>query len=296
MSNYYRLRIDHVHPNIEMELSKRCIELGSTGTAESLNFTQPDLTYDPRILYQNSKSMDAFFLEAPQDSTLEKLRQEFPAQSFRLLTEEDQDWLSEWKKHFKPFQLVHDYWVVPSWFESPAPAEKTITIDPGMAFGTGTHATTQMAAYFVHKLCKKFPSQDWSFLDVGTGTGILALLAEKCGAGIITGIEIDPEARRVARDNVQINSSQSVLIKDQQLEELRENFDVVIANIIDGVLLKLKEDLLRALKIEGHLFLTGILTEREDHFFQKFVDDPRLEVVQRLEKDEWVGYWVRRIS
>lgn len=296
MSNYYRLRIEKVHPTLEGEISKRCIELGSTGTAETLNFSQPDLTYDPQIHNRAIKSMDAFFIEKPSSETVEKLKAEFPQLEFHLLEEEDQDWMSEWKKHFKPFLLVHDYWVVPSWLESPTTSEKTLNIDPGMAFGTGTHATTQMAAYFVHKLCKKFPQQNSHILDVGTGTGILALLAEKCGAGMVTGIEIDPEARRVAKENVILNQSKNVLISDLQLEELRENFDVVIANIIDGVLLRLKEDLIRVLRLEGHLFLTGILTEREDSFFQKFIDDPRLEVVQRLEKDEWVGYWVRRLQ
>jgi ribosomal protein L11 methyltransferase len=295
MSNYYRLRIDKIHPSFEEDISKLCIELGSTGTAEILNFSQPDLTYDPQVLRRSVKSLDAFFLEKPSAEQLQKLKNDFPQIELQLLSEENQDWLSEWKKHFKPFLLVDDYWVVPSWLESPAAVERTLNIDPGMAFGTGTHATTQMAAYFINKLCKKFPQNSSHILDVGTGTGILALLAEKCGAGMITGIEIDPEARRVARENVLLNKSKNVMISDLQLDEIRDVFDVVIANIIDGVLLKLKSELLRVLKLQGHLFLTGILTEREDLFFQSFIDDSNLEVIQRLEKDEWVGYWVRKV-
>lgn len=296
MSNYYRLRIERVHPAVEAELSKKCIEYGSTGTAESLDFAQPDLTYDARIMKKSMMTIDAFFLEAPKSDVIQKLKDEFPQQQFQLLTEENQDWLTEWKKHFKPFQLIQEYWVVPSWMESPVPPEVTITIDPGMAFGTGTHATTQMASYFVQKLCKKHSAQisNWSFLDVGTGTGILGILSDRCGAGMVTGIEIDPEARRVAKENIKINACENFLIKDQQLDEIRETFDVVIANIIDGVLIRIKEDLLQAMKPGAFLFLTGILTEREDHFFQKFVDDERLEVIQRLEKDEWIGYWVKK--
>ena len=296
MPNYYKLRINKIHPSLEEDISRRCIELGSTGTAETLNFSQPDLTYDAQIHHRSIKSLDAFFLEKPSSDHLQKLKEEFPQIELHLSTEESQDWMLEWKKYFKPFLLVDKFWIVPSWLESPTTLDKTLNIDPGMAFGTGTHATTQMAAYFVHKLCKKFPQEDSHILDVGTGTGILALLAEKCGAGMITGIEIDPEARRVARENIILNNSKSVLISDLHLDEIKETFDVVIANIIDGVLLKLKSDLLRVLRPQGQLFLTGILTEREDSFFQKFIDDPQLEVIQRLEKDEWVGYWVRKVQ
>src|SRR5690606_14857175 len=128
-----------------------------------------------------------------------------------------------------------------------AEAEVGIYIDPGMAFGTGTHATTKMAAYFVQKLGSQFKKdlKGKSLLDVGTGTAILAMLASHEGVERILGLEIDPEARRVARENIVLNKLTNVEISDKPLEETGEKFDFVVANIIDGVLIQLKDALLR---------------------------------------------------
>jgi ribosomal protein L11 methyltransferase len=119
------------------------------------------------------------------------------------------------------------------------------------------------------------------------------MLAQMCGVGLVTGIEIDPEARRVARENVALNKLPEIDVPETQIEDMREQYDVVVANIIDGVLINIKKDLLRVLKPGGHLLLTGILEERDNHFFEKFIEGSGLTVVRRLEKDEWVGYWVR---
>ena len=211
--------------------------------------------------------------------------------------EETKDWLAEWKKGFNAFKLVGPVWVVPSWIEKPADVEIEIKIDPGMAFGTGTHATTKMASYFIHKLAleNKDLVPHWTVLDVGTGTAILAVLAEKMKYGYITGIEIDVEARRKARENCELNKTHSVDVSELQLDEIKDQYDVVVANIIDGVLIRLQKDLLRVLKPNGHLFLTGILQERDNLFFEKMIENNPLKVIKRIEKDEWVGYWVQKI-
>lgn len=179
--------------------------------------------------------------------------------------------------------------------EAPTECKHAISIDPGMAFGTGTHATTQMMAFFLHKLAEKHTAQlpQWGMLDVGTGTAILAMLAKMSGMGIVAGIEIDPEARRVARENVKLNKLEQISIPETQLEDIREMYDVVVANIIDGVLINIKKDLFRVLKPGGHMLLTGILEERDNHFYENFLEGSGLTVVRRLEKDEWVGYWVQ---
>src|SRR5690606_18662379 len=129
-----------------------------------------------------------------------------------------------------------------------------------------------------------------SVLDVGTGTAILALLAEKMGFDPIIGVEIDPEARRVAKENIIKNKAQNILIADEYLEEINDSFDVVIANIIDGVLIRIKKQLLARLKPQGQLIVTGILKERDDEFFESFTAGTSLKVHRRVEKDEWVGY------
>lgn len=282
---------------MEDVITGHSFECGATGVTEALAFSQPDLTYDPDILQVRSHDLDVYFDERPGCEFFDKLLEWVPHMKWNIQEEQHKDWLAEWKKGFVPFQIVGPYWVVPSWHEAPAAALKPIKIDPGMAFGTGTHATTKMASYFVHKLGQSLPKdQSFSLVDVGTGTAILAMLAKLEGVERVLGIEIDPEARRVAKENIVLNGLQSVEISDQLLEEVDEEFDFVVANIIDGVLIKLKDDLLRILKPGGQMFLTGILTERDDEFFRSFIEESPLKVVRRIEKDEWVGYWLRHPS
>ncbi|MGZ5280152.1 MAG: 50S ribosomal protein L11 methyltransferase [Pseudobdellovibrionaceae bacterium] len=293
-SSYIRIRLIAVPANMEDVVTGHSFECGATGVTEALHFSQPDLTYDPDILHVRAHDMDVFFEETPSKEYFDQLQEWVPHLKWSIHEEEHKDWLAEWKKGFVPFQIVGPYWVVPSWLTPPPEAEKPIIIDPGMAFGTGTHATTKMAAYFVHKLCQGMkPGFEYSLIDVGTGTAILAMLAKMGGVQKVLGIEIDPEARRVARENIKLNNREDVLITDQLLETVHEQFDFVVANIIDGVLIMLKNDLLRVLKPGGQIFLTGILLEREDDFFAEFIEKSNLQVVRRIEKDEWVGFWLR---
>lgn len=296
MSSYFRVRLNHVPTLLEDEVTSHSFDNGASGVTEALAYTQTDLTYEPDLVSVKSHDLDVFFLEKPSEGFFNGLKDLDPNITWGLFEEENKDWLEEWKKGFKPFQLVGPFWIVPSWLQPPPECEQPIYIDPGMAFGTGTHATTKMASYFVHKLAEKHKKEipDWTLLDVGTGTAILAMLAQKSGFGLVTGIEIDPEARRVAKENVKLNNLNQIEISDALLEEVRGEYDVVIANIIDGVLINIRKDLLRVLKPGGFLFLTGILTERDNLFFEKFIEASNLKVLRRLEKEEWVGYWVQK--
>lgn len=294
MGSYIKVRLFSVPASLEEDVTDHCFESGATGVTEVLAFSQPDLTYDPSILPVKTHDLDVYFTETPKDSFFDGLKTLAPSMKWQTIEEQDKDWLEEWKKGFVPFKLIGNYWVVPSWHEKPAEADVGILIDPGMAFGTGTHATTKMAAYFVQKLSSQFKDlTDKSLLDVGTGTAILAMLASHEGVKRILGLEIDPEARRVARENIVLNKLNNIEISDKPLEETGEKFDFVVANIIDGVLIQLKDALLRTLKPGGHIFLTGILTERDNHFFTHFIEKSNLKVVRRIEKDEWVGYWLQ---
>ncbi|MDG0815490.1 50S ribosomal protein L11 methyltransferase [Bdellovibrio svalbardensis] len=297
-NSYFRVRLSQVPADLEDIITTHCFSSGASGVTEALVFTQPDLTYDPRITNVATHDMDVFFPENPEKSFFEGLQEYSSLIKWSIFEEENKDWLAEWKKGFKPFKLVGDFWVIPSWLQPPPECKHAIYIDPGMAFGTGTHATTQMMAFFINKLVEKNKSvvSKWNLLDVGTGTAILAMLAKMDGVGSVTGIEIDPEARRVARENVKINKLETIDIPESLLEDVRGPYDVVVANIIDGVLINIKKDLMRVLKPGGHMLLTGILEERDNHFFEKFLEGSGLTVVRRLEKDEWVGYWVQSPS
>lgn len=295
-NNYFRVRLSHVPAHLEDILTTTCFEHKASGVTEALRFSQPDLTYDAKVIDGPRHEMDVFFETQPEESFFKAISEISPEISSTIHEEEQKDWLEEWKKGFEAFKLVGPYWIVPSWLKQPTECQRPIYIDPGMAFGTGTHATTQMMAHFIYKLSEthKGEVKDWTLLDVGTGTAILAMLARMSGFGLVQGIEIDPEARRVARENVKLNKLDEIEVPDSLIEETKGQYDVVVANIIDGVLINIRQELLRVLRPGGHLLLTGILEERDDHFFENFIEKSKnLKVVRRIEKDEWVGYWVQ---
>jgi ribosomal protein L11 methyltransferase len=297
-NTYYRIRIHNLSSIHEDILTTMSIDFGASGVAEALAYSQPDLTFDPRILKQKAHEIDVFFPEKPNPEYFIEIKKLDDRISWQVFEEKHKDWLEEWKKGFVPFALTPKVWIVPSWLDVPKEAPQAIRIDPGMAFGTGTHATTQMAAYFVEKFAQKNSDKTkfLSFIDVGTGTAVLAMLAHIGGFKKIKGIDIDPEAQRVSRENTKLNHMTEIEITSELLEEIHEKYDVVMANIIDGVLVNLRQDLLRVLKPDGQLFVTGILVEREALFFEKFIEASNLKVVRRLEKDEWVGFWLVRGS
>ncbi|MBC7754145.1 MAG: 50S ribosomal protein L11 methyltransferase [Moraxellaceae bacterium] len=295
---YFKVRLSHVPRVQEADVTDLCFDHQALGLSEVLGFTQPDLTYEPSLRPRSMLELEVFFEKTPEQSFFDDMKNFNSMIQVRTSEEESKDWLEEWKKGFVPFKLVGPVWVVPSWIEKPSDVEIEIKIDPGMAFGTGTHATTKMASYFIYKLAteNKDSVGDWAVLDVGTGTAILAVLAEHCGYGFVTGVEIDAEARRKARENCELNKTKTIEITDKPLDEIKDQYDVVVANIIDGILIRLKKDLLKVLKPGGHLFLTGILQERDNHFFDHFIEaSPEIKVVRRIQKDEWVGYWVQKV-
>lgn len=331
-NTYFRIRLHQVPEDLEDPITQHCFDHGASGVSEALTFVQPDLTYDPRIIIPKIRELDVYFEATPEVSYFDRLTNWNKNIKWTIYEEEQKDWLEEWKKDFKPFELTAPYWIVPSWCESPVDAHHSIRIDPGMAFGTGTHATTKLASHFLAKRAQNI-KPGATFLDVGTGTAVLAILAARMGFTNIVGLEIDPEARRVARENVDRNGlSKSVAadsgahasaasvgaygasavsvaagtsavsvaaavdIRDEPLEEHRKTYDVIVANIIDGVLVNLKEPLLKALNLGGDIFVTGILLEREENFNQNFILDPRLEIVRRWQNEEWVGYWLRKVE
>ncbi len=288
---YFRVRVKKVPSSLEAEATELSFEHGCSGISEALSYVQRDLVYDPELRPMRFRDVDVFFTERPSSEFFEALKELNQEINWEVIEEVHKDWLEEWKKGFKPFQLVGPFWVVPSWFEQPKESEIPLFIDPGMAFGTGTHATTQMAAALIHRVLKKKPQGvNWQAIDVGTGTAILAMLAKISGAKRVVGLDIDPEARRVARENVERNKVEGIEIQEALLEEVRESFDLVVANIIDGVLLKLKNDLCRVMKHSGYLILTGILEERESSFIDELLEDTDLKIDLRLAKDEWVGF------
>jgi ribosomal protein L11 methyltransferase len=288
-ASYFRLILSQVPSELEDLVSGLCFEHGASGVSENLAFEQTSLRYEPTTLKKDFLALEAYFAERPDDALVEELTEMVPALQISLHEEVSKDWNEEWKKGFTEFPLVNDIWVVPTWRPVPPEAKKAIRIDPGMAFGTGTHETTRLASDALSVLFSS-KMKPKSVIDVGTGTGILAILASHLGALSVVGTEIDELARQVAVENVESNQVTNVEIVSYQIEDESKRFDLVMANIIDGVLIELQDSLKACLNDRGHLILTGILEEREPLFLEGFSLPPRYHWSKRLQRGEWVGY------
>lgn len=292
-NTYFKIKLKNIHYDLETSVTKHCFACGALGVSESLNFSQPSLVYEPKIVHSKMIAIDAYFNDRPGNQFFEGITQLAPQADWEISEEVTKDWLEEWKKGFKAFKLIDKYWVVPSWETIPTECQTPIFIDPGMAFGTGTHATTQMAAYLTVKCGRQQSSfTNTNLLDVGTGTGILGILGRHVGYSKVKGLEVDPEAIRVAGENITINKITSFDVSTTPIDDINEKYDLVIANIIDGVLHKIKTSLVKCMKPTGSLILTGILKDHEAEFISDFIEDQNLRIEMRLEKDDWVGFWV----
>jgi ribosomal protein L11 methyltransferase len=289
VSSYFRVQLRRVSNAAEDWLSQSAFEYGALGMSEPLAFDQPEGEEEVFTRIPEERAVDIFFEQPPPPEFIENLRSRFPQTQIDVHNEQNKDWLAEWKKGFQPFSLTGGHWVVPSWCEAPAAAAHKIWIDPGMAFGTGTHETTQLVAVALEEVLRGFNAA--SLLDVGTGTGILAILARQLGIARIAATEIEPEARRVARENFDRNGCGDVGMTGTQVQDLTEKFDIVVANIIDGVLVRIQEDLKARVKPGGWLLLSGIITEREKDFLGGFKIPG--EWALRRQKGDWLLYGVR---
>jgi ribosomal protein L11 methyltransferase len=197
----------------------------------------------------------------------------------------DQDWMEKWKEGFEPVLIGERLMIAPSWkLPAGAGVRRVVRVDPGMAFGTGTHDTTRM--------CLEAIERHWrggSMLDVGTGTGILAIAAAKLGGGSrILGIDLDPVAVEVARENVLINEVADLVEigEGQPGKPPGQMFDMVVANLTAEVIIDLMADLAGCLAEPGLLILSGILNELRPDVEQRAIDS-RLEIIERRQSNEW---------
>jgi ribosomal protein L11 methyltransferase len=282
MNDYFVVRLKSVTTAAEEWVSAHAFEFGALGVSEVLGFRQPEGEEDVFVSLKDLRDLEIYFQTAPPVDFLRTIERTFSGIQIEVKGETNKDWLAEWKKGFAPFSLSGGHWVVPSWCETPREATFPIRIDPGMAFGTGTHETTQLVARTLTSLPVK-----GSLLDVGTGTGILAILANHLGYAPIAATEIEPEARRVARENFQLNQT-SVRMDERQVEQIADRFDVVVANIIDGVLVRIQDTLKARVKSGGWLVVSGIIKEREKDFLSGF----QLPSGATWEKREAQGDWL----
>ena len=267
----------------------------------------PDGPADDGIAYLN------FYVEEDQDpqplldrvkEALEELRM-FMDIGECTITEsqtEDKDWINNWKQYFHQF-YVDDILIIPSWEEVKAEDQDKmiIHIDPGTAFGTGMHETTQLCM----RQLKKYVNKDTQILDVGTGSGILSIAALKLGAAHAVGTDLDPCAISAVKENLEANDVPTTdmdmilgnIIDDKQVQDEvgYEKYDIVVANILADVLIPLTPVILHQMKKGGLYITSGIIDDKEESVVAA-VKAAGLEIVEITHQGEWVSVTARKIG
>lgn len=184
---------------------------------------------------------------------------------FSLLRQElaEEDWADNWKAYYEPARITHDLTIVPSWTDYEASAhEKIIKLDPGMAFGTGTHPTTKMSLFALSQVLRGGET----VLDVGTGSGVLSIASSLLGAKTVYAYDLDDVAVRVAKENIALNPNMANIhvATGDLLRGVEQEADVIVANILADILIHLTADAYRLVKDEGYLIMSGIISEKWD--------------------------------
>lgn len=214
-------------------------------------------------------------------------RQPLPELHHDLLA--DEDWATSWQQHFKPFTIAPGLVIKPSWEEyEPAAGEQVLQMDPGMAFGTGQHASTRGALQLIRRsIMERIPAR---VLDVGTGTGILAMGAALWGAAEVLAVDNDPEAVRVAGENAGHNQlAERVRIAATPVADIQGSFDLVCANIVHDVLVEMLPQLSRLVARPGHLVLAGILAGVQEHNLTRLYAQAGFILLGYEYEEEWVS-------
>ena len=260
----------------------------------------PDMPEDDGVAYLN------FYLD--EDENVEEMLEKVNAELSELRNfvdigegtittseTEDKDWINNWKQYFKQF-YVDDILIIPSWEEVKEEDRDRmiIHIDPGTAFGTGMHETTQLCI----RQLKKYVTSETELLDVGTGSGILSIVALKLGAKHAVGTDLDPCAVPAVEENKEVNGIPAAsfdmmignIIDDKAIQDRvgYEKYDIVAANILADVLVPLTPVILNQLKKGGIYITSGIIDDKEETVV-KAVKDAGLEILEVTHQGEWVS-------
>ena len=211
----------------------------------------------------------------------------------------EEDWANAWKRFYHPTHLGKRLVVCPSWEEyTPTPEELVMTLDPGMAFGSGTHHTTRLCC----ELLEQLPVEHTRVLDMGTGSGILSIAALMLGAQEAVGVDIDKVAVRTAAENAEVNgfdpdrfTAVTADLIHQPLEEelTRGGFDIVLANIVADVIIALAPAIYHHLKSGGHLVASGIILPRKEEVIAA-LETEGMVITQEKEQDGWCALLMQK--
>lgn len=230
---------------------------------------------------------------------LSRIRDDIPEPSFRII--EDQNWMESWKQFYRPVFVGDRIQILPSWIENQHPDRTVIRIEPSMAFGTGTHPTTQLSLL----LTEKYVRAGEPFIDVGSGSGILSVAAILLGATEALGIDIDEESMLSGRENAERNGVADKIVFTRTVipDILAGKSDVklthapvVIANILTPILEMLfDQGMADLVEPGGVILLSGILADQDERI-RKAVAGKNLEFVERMQMEDWAGYAFRKAA
>ncbi|GAA6168749.1 50S ribosomal protein L11 methyltransferase [Sessilibacter corallicola] len=195
---------------------------------------------------------------------------------------EDKDWIRAWMDEFKPIQCGKSLWICPSWCEPPEPNAVNLKLDPGLAFGTGTHPTTFLCLQWLDQI----ECQGKTAIDFGCGSGILAIAALLLGAKSVQGIDIDPQALIASKDNCEKNGLAADTFPVYLPQEFKSDaVDIMLANILAGPLVELADEISSHLKPGGLICLSGILATQAEVVMNAYTD---IEFDKPEQKEDWV--------
>ena len=242
---------------------------------------EPELGTTP--IWKQAKVVGLFDAEVDSQSIIQQLTQyipDIPAHAYKVEQLEDKDWIRAWMDQFKPMLFGDNLWIVPSWSQPPKPDAVNLMLDPGLAFGTGTHPTTSLCLTWLDR----HPPKDLSVIDYGCGSGILALAAQKLQAASVAGTDIDPQAITASQKNAERNQEhiEFALVEDFSPPPC----DLLVANILAGPLKQLATEFDRLLKPNGTLVLSGLLAKQADELiahYQTF----GIELTTFEQQEEW---------
>ena len=302
MTNYYELKIS-INPNLEEIVSDifftnfdcegvvleeetyKNLEMTSTTKGTLRVFLNQDENYE-NMSFKISNLLEKQKEVLKMRGFYEK---ELGSWDFSLEEKENQDWSQKWKEKWNVTHITDKITVVPSWIEySPKPDEIIITLDPGCAFGTGTHQTTQLCM----KALEKYMNPQDKVADIGTGSGILAILAMKLGASEAYGCDIDDTVIEVCYKNAKVNNVECKF-ELNTADKLNEKYDFICANILHNVLAEIMPDLKKLMKDNAKLALSGILDEKKDVVLDA-IKDNGLKIIDTISQDQWVSFVVTK--
>ena len=253
-----------------------------------------DLIDEELLKRDRTRSVIHIYLdpENSPESIIDYISERFSAEKigyeFDKTSVNDADWADNWKQFFKVTPIGERLVIRPTWEEYDNTEGKTVlSIDPGAAFGTGTHATTRMCL----ELVEKYVKDNSGFLDVGSGSGILSIAAALLGAKKVVGIDIDPVAVKVANENAEINS---VLDKTEFLvgdlaEKVSGKYEIVCANIVADIIMRLTENVKDFMYDDSLFICSGIIDIRKDEVEKNLIESG-FEIVETLTIENWYAY------